>query len=424
SSLGPLYFTYGVVFACGCSFSYQPSLVILGHYFKRRLGLVNGIVTAGSSIFTIVLPFVLVGPAGPGGSPEHHAGALRPALRADAGRFHLQAATSRSSRRAPPRAAAVHPPTRSSTSTSGSLWATASGPLGSRRPSMATSCLTCTWPTLSATVAHTVTWPPRTPELEPPHTPVAHRCPTRTSTWRPRSPRRTFCCWEAPAAFSLGPGLWSLVCVSEAVPDGGTSMRLSADPRWNLLHEASISSWLTFLWVRNQCADCWQLLMKHVEERFGPETNKEVLLLCIGITSCIGRFIFGRVADYVPGVKKVYLQVTSFFVIGLMSMMIPLCNVFGGLIAVCLLMGLFDGCFISIMAPIAFELVGANDVSQAIGFLLGLMSVPMTVGPPVAGFLRDRLGSYDVAFYLAGIPPIFGGALLCLIPWVEAKRRR
>lgn len=82
---------------------------------------------------------------------------------------------------------------------------------------------------------------------------------------------------------------------------------------------------------------------------------------------------------------SLFLQVTSFYVIGLMSMMIPLCNVFGGLIAVCLLMGLFDGCFISIMAPIAFELVGAKDVSQAIGFLLGLMSVPMTVGPPVAG---------------------------------------
>lgn len=60
-SLGPLYFTYGIVFACGCSFAYQPSLVILGHYFKKRLGLVNGIVTAGSSIFTITLPFVLSG---------------------------------------------------------------------------------------------------------------------------------------------------------------------------------------------------------------------------------------------------------------------------------------------------------------------------------------------------------------------------
>lgn len=60
-SLGPLYFTYGIVFACGCSFAYQPSLVILGHYFKKRLGLVNGIVTAGSSLFTITLPFVLSG---------------------------------------------------------------------------------------------------------------------------------------------------------------------------------------------------------------------------------------------------------------------------------------------------------------------------------------------------------------------------
>lgn len=66
-------------------------------------------------------------------------------------------------------------------------------------------------------------------------------------------------------------------------------------------------------------------------------------------------------------------------------MMIPLCYNLGGLIAVCLFMGLFDGCFICIMAPIAFELVGPENVSQAIGFLLGFMSIPMTVGPPFAG---------------------------------------
>ncbi|XP_078251887.1 monocarboxylate transporter 10-like, partial [Rhinoraja longicauda] len=59
TSLGPMYFTYGVVLGCGSSFAYQPSLVILGHYFKQRLGLVNGIVTAGSSVFTIVLPLLL-----------------------------------------------------------------------------------------------------------------------------------------------------------------------------------------------------------------------------------------------------------------------------------------------------------------------------------------------------------------------------
>lgn len=65
--------------------------------------------------------------------------------------------------------------------------------------------------------------------------------------------------------------------------------------------------------MRLRCCDdlppCCFPQMKHVEERFGPEANKEVLLLCIGITSCIGRFVFGRVADYIPGVNKVYLQV-------------------------------------------------------------------------------------------------------------------
>ncbi|CAL8315133.1 unnamed protein product [Merluccius merluccius] len=261
-TLGPLYFTYGVVFACGCSFAYQPSLVILGHYFKKRLGLVNGIVTAGSSIFTITLPFVL--------------------SRLLEQVFNLN------------------------------IW--------------------------------------------------------RSTGYR---------IW----AFGIPAALYGYF-----VP---------------YVH-----------------------LMKHVEERFGEDANKEVLLMCIGVTSGVGRLIFGRVADYVQGVNKVYLQVSSFLVIGLMSMMIPLCNIFGGLIAVCLLMGLFDGCFICIMAPIAFELVGSDNVSQAIGFLLGLMSVPMTVGPPIAGFLRDRLHNYDVAFYLAGIPPLVGGAVLCLIPWVERRRHQ
>lgn len=39
------------------------------------------------------------------------------------------------------------------------------------------------------------------------------------------------------------------------------------------------------------------------------------------------------------------------------------------------------------------------------------------------GKLRDHFGTYDVAFYLAGVPPIVGGAILCAIPWVHAKRK-
>ncbi|KAM6460309.1 monocarboxylate transporter 10 [Liasis olivaceus] len=309
SSLGPLYFTYGILFGCGCSFTYQPSLVILGHYFKKRLGLVNGIVTAGSSLFTITLPFLLN------------------ALVQSVG--------------------------------------------------------------LSGTF-------------------------------------QVLCIF----VFILFLACFTYKPLMPSAKQSGKGNKFKLPPAKDVCN-FSIFKILSYrIWALGIPAALFGYfipyvhLLKHVEERIDENIPDVTLLLCLGITSGIGRLVFGKIADYIPGAKKVYLQVISFFAIGLMSMMIPLCNSFGGLIAVCLIMGLFDGCFISIMAPIAFELVGAHRVSEAIGFLLGLMSIPMTAGPPIAGVLRDHLGTYNVAFYLAGVPPIIGGAILCAIPWVHAKKKQ
>lgn len=59
SSLVLQYITYGLLFGCGSSFTLQPSLVILGQYFHQRLGLANGLVTAGSSLFSVGMPALL-----------------------------------------------------------------------------------------------------------------------------------------------------------------------------------------------------------------------------------------------------------------------------------------------------------------------------------------------------------------------------
>ena len=54
-----LYLTYGIMFGGGSSLTYTPSIVILGQYFKRYLGMVNGFVATGCSVFTIVMPHIL-----------------------------------------------------------------------------------------------------------------------------------------------------------------------------------------------------------------------------------------------------------------------------------------------------------------------------------------------------------------------------
>ena len=49
-----LYLTYGLVWGVGSSFSFVSSIVILGQYFHRRLGLANGIATSGSGVGSLV----------------------------------------------------------------------------------------------------------------------------------------------------------------------------------------------------------------------------------------------------------------------------------------------------------------------------------------------------------------------------------
>ena len=71
-------------------------------------------------------------------------------------------------------------------------------------------------------------------------------------------------------------------------------------------------------------------------------------------------------------------------------MLIPLASSYPVLIAILLGMGLFDGCFISLLGPIAFDICGHKEAAQAIGFLLGMCSIPLTVGPPIAGAIYDH----------------------------------
>ena len=70
-------------------------------------------------------------------------------------------------------------------------------------------------------------------------------------------------------------------------------------------------------------------------------------------------------------------------------------NVYMTLMAACLILGIFDGCFITMLGPIAFDICGVAGAGQAIGFLLGICSIPLTVGPPVAGLIYERVTRHD-----------------------------
>ncbi|XP_063234234.1 monocarboxylate transporter 10 [Bacillus rossius redtenbacheri] len=283
-----LYLTYGLMFGAGASLAYTPSLAILGHYFRRYLGLVNGLVTAGSSVFTVLMTF-----------------ALDALLR--------------------------------STSLEATFRATSA---------LMTLILPCA---LLFIPRHGTT---------------------------PAGARG--CCGLLNVAIWRRPRylVWALV-----VP------------------VALFGYFVPYVHM-----------VEFVKLKF-PESDGKLLVMCIGVTSGVGRLIFGKIAD-IPKVNRIFLQQISFALIGVLTMLLAATERFSLLVVIALCMGVFDGCFVSLLGPIAFELCGAQGAAQAIGFLLAFCSVPLTAGPFFAGMIFDYTGSYTAPFLLAGAPPLLGSLAL------------
>lgn len=323
------YFTYGILFGCGSSFTFQPSLVILGHYFRQRLGLANGVVTAGASLFSMGLPVL-----------------LKEVVE----------------------------------------------PLGLSRTFQILSVFMLIQALLALMFKPLI---PAGGDMGPQGIGPDH-AESQTQ------------------ANAQGGGRWSRAI---------TTIRKYFNLR--VFHIVTYRVWA--FGVATAVLGYFVPyihLINFVKEQFKGTEKEWVLLVCIGASSGVGRLTFGKIGDLIPGLRKVYMQVVSFIVLGLMSMMIPQCSMFAGLVVVCVFLGLCDGCFLTMMAPIAFELVGPMQASQAIGYLLGLMSIPMTAGPPIAGLLHDYFGNYTVAFSLAGVPPMVGGVVLFFVPLIHHRLQR
>lgn len=291
-----LCFTYGLMYGLGASLAYTPSLAILGHYFKKYLGLVNGIVTIGSSVFTVIMP---------------------PLLEFMINEYGLE-------------------------------WMF-------RVLSVFTAGIILCGLLFKPTPLMIILKPTRK------HDNFKSLIKTIVSVqiWKKKKYR-----------------LWAL------------SMPI-----------ALFGYFVPYVHIK-----------KFISENF-TDVNDNLPLQCIAITSGLGRLSFGYLADK-RGVNRILLQQISFYVIGTLTIFLPFVKSFSLLVAISLGMGLFDGAFIALIGPIAFELCGAAHAAQAIGCMLGLAAPPLSLGPPIAGYIRSVYDSYQLPFVLAGISPLIGATVM------------
>lgn len=117
----------------------------------------------------------------------------------------------------------------------------------------------------------------------------------------------------------------------------------------------------------------------------GVEPFKATLLIGImSIASTLGRLIFGKMADH-PKVNRLYLYQLSFLMIGISNTLCPVLTTYPGLVIYSILFGFFEGCYVLLAPVLTGDIVGRDKMAHGVGILFAIKSVPLTLGPIIAG---------------------------------------
>ncbi|XP_062585339.1 uncharacterized protein LOC134247004 isoform X1 [Saccostrea cucullata] len=163
-------------------------------------------------------------------------------------------------------------------------------------------------------------------------------------------------------------------------------------------------------------------LVSYAQDIGIPPEKGSMLIMVLGITTAIGRVMFGKIVG-LGVLNRLHMHQLSMVVTGTAVMMLPMIRSFIGIIFYVVVVGLVDGCYVVLLPVLTVSLMAGENSVTAWGFLIGTSSVTFTLGPPVAGALFDALGSYNVAFHCAGIPVISGAIILFFIPWAQRTSR-
>ncbi|XP_055720013.1 monocarboxylate transporter 10-like [Salvelinus fontinalis] len=178
-------------------------------------------------------------------------------------------------------------------------------------------------------------------------------------------------------------------------------------------------------------------LVKHAVQLGIPVHSATNIMLFLGLTSMVSRIIFGRICDS-ERINRLYFNQASVFGVGLLYMLIPLLKSYGSLVAFGLFLGIADAGNYILLPVLTFDLMGAEKMPMAWGFMLTVNAVSC-LGLPFAGrftaadvivpnqikcWMNDMTGSYNLGFVVAGALNVAACFVLAFIPLAKRSTRQ
>ncbi|GFR09055.1 monocarboxylate transporter 9, partial [Trichonephila clavata] len=146
-----------------------------------------------------------------------------------------------------------------------------------------------------------------------------------------------------------------------------------------------------------------------------PMESEKFLIHALTIGDLTGRLCFGWVTDKNVLSFPIFMMLVFLFQ-GMFICLLPFAMTFVAYMMVLILYGVTAGIIFVYFPVLVYKYVDQKDQAIGVG-CVGLFSGVVTFGiPPLIGFFRDQIGSYDGLFYIIGLMSIITGCLWLLEP--------
>ncbi|XP_061182535.1 monocarboxylate transporter 13-like [Saccostrea echinata] len=152
--------------------------------------------------------------------------------------------------------------------------------------------------------------------------------------------------------------------------------------------------------------------------KIGFALRQAAVLLSVQQGTMVGGCVIGGILGNFRSLNRNGLFLISNILSGfcILTYTFPVLQTMAGLAIINSLFGLSSGISLGLLVILVSDFVGSQLIGDGMGYLMLASGIGMFIGPPLGGYLIEKTGSYDVAFYLSGTATLFSGVILLIIP--------
>ncbi|XP_041379072.1 monocarboxylate transporter 12-like [Gigantopelta aegis] len=163
----------------------------------------------------------------------------------------------------------------------------------------------------------------------------------------------------------------------------------------------------------------FMMLPSYAEVEYNIDKQTAAFLVSIvGLSDLIGRLFMGWFSD-LKIIRRHYIFLGSMAISGVLDILLSCVNTKEMLYFFCSSFGFFAGAYIALIAVMLVDVLGVEMLSSAFGWMTVAMSVGLGGGPPLVGALRDLTNSWNMSFIVIGILTVLGAVIVMLEPLIR-----